>query len=140
MATAGSMIIDVLCPVFDEVLMLVSNHSAPRLNCSACPLYPLLANTSNPHCMHEKKHVREALAFAKAAPNRPTWRSSTTSSATASCARRSGTKSTARSSSRRPILRFVGVKRFVMVIFTHPTFTNRPAAVIKSSAARFSAS
>ena len=34
--------IDALCPVYDQVLNIVSNGTAPRLNCSICPQCPVL--------------------------------------------------------------------------------------------------
>jgi len=34
--------IDALCPVYDQVLKIVSNGTAPRLNCSSCPECPVL--------------------------------------------------------------------------------------------------
>ena len=32
--------IDALCPVYDAVLAVVTNGTAPRLNCSSCPSCP----------------------------------------------------------------------------------------------------
>ncbi len=44
--------IDALCEVYDEVLAIVTDGSAPRLNCSSCPACPLTRRPSE-KCLPE---------------------------------------------------------------------------------------
>eukprot|EP00038_Savillea_parva_P013554 m.8563 g.8563 ORF g.8563 m.8563 type:complete len:543 (+) comp2550_c0_seq1:54-1682(+) len=63
--TAGSttFFYDTLCPVYDEILQIVSNGEAQRLNCSACPM-----SSSIYSCMRQKNVEPSCKAYFDSIP------------------------------------------------------------------------